>query len=180
MSRSLAAVVCIALGLPILAMVALAANGGFNPQLLMTFLIGGVLMAFVVGAIFEIQRLVELEDHPHPEPRADVSAEALARPKTYDAPSTAAATVQSEAGEATGSRASPDVVASAEPLVASAPEPIVIEPAEPAAPPPNAKTKQKARKVKVSESHPAVPATASAPPIEKKRKTSQRKPATTV
>jgi hypothetical protein len=61
MSRSVAAVIAITLGFPILAMIALAANGGFNPELLMTFLVGGAVTVFVVGAIFEIKRLADLD-----------------------------------------------------------------------------------------------------------------------
>jgi hypothetical protein len=61
MSRSVAAVIAITLGFPILAMIALAANGGFNPDLLMTFLVGGAVTVFVVGAIFEIKRLADLD-----------------------------------------------------------------------------------------------------------------------
>src|SRR3954452_4150735 len=63
MSRTAASVISLVLGFPILAMVAVATVGGYNPKLLTTFLVGGVVMAFVVGAIFEIKRLLDWEDH---------------------------------------------------------------------------------------------------------------------
>jgi|SRR4051794_23046742 len=63
MSRTAACVISLVLGLPILAMIAIAAAGGFDPRLLTTFLVGGVVMAFVVGAIFEIKRLLDSDHH---------------------------------------------------------------------------------------------------------------------
>jgi hypothetical protein len=59
MSRAFAGVVAICLGFPILAIVAISATGAFSPSLLSSFLIGGVVVTFVVLALFEIRRLVE-------------------------------------------------------------------------------------------------------------------------
>ena len=68
MSRTAAIVITMVLGLPILAMVAIASAGGFSPSLLTTFLVGGVVMTFLVGAVFEIKRLLDGEGHYASEP----------------------------------------------------------------------------------------------------------------
>jgi hypothetical protein len=79
MSRPFAAVIAITLGLPVLAMIALTATGGVKPDFLLTLLLGGVLMGFLVAGIFEIRRLIEVddgEDSEHDESGAESSTEA--------------------------------------------------------------------------------------------------------
>ena len=79
MSRPFAAVIAITLGLPVLAMIALTATGGVKAGLLLTLLLGGVLMGFLVAGIFEIRRLIEVddgEDSEHDESGAESSTEA--------------------------------------------------------------------------------------------------------
>jgi hypothetical protein len=64
MSRAIAGVFIFSLAFPVLAMIALAASGAFNPDFLSTFLVGGIVTTFVVLALFEIRRLVE-QDSQH-------------------------------------------------------------------------------------------------------------------
>jgi hypothetical protein len=70
MSRTLALLIAITLGFPVLAMVAIAATGGIKADFLLSFLTAAVLMAFAVGAIFEIRRIADLDHHASPEPDA--------------------------------------------------------------------------------------------------------------
>jgi len=63
MSRSVAALIGITLGLPILAMIAITAASGVKSDILMILLAGGVVTAFLVAAIFEIKRLSDLDSH---------------------------------------------------------------------------------------------------------------------
>ena len=84
MSRTLAAVLGITLGLPVLAMIAITATGSVKADLLMTFLTGGVLMAFAVGAVFEIRRLADLDLHKPSEPEPAVPAGLPTGAQAYD------------------------------------------------------------------------------------------------
>jgi hypothetical protein len=86
MTRSLAAVIAITLGLPILAMIAVTATGSMSPDLLMTLLIGGAVMIFIVGAIFEIKRLADLDDHARSAQADIILSETLATAKVYATP----------------------------------------------------------------------------------------------
>jgi len=65
MSRSLAAVILLVLGLPVLTLIAVAATGGVSADLLRTLLVGAAVTAFIVPAIFEIRRLAHLEGDEH-------------------------------------------------------------------------------------------------------------------
>jgi hypothetical protein len=75
MSRAIAGVFIFSLAFPVLAMIALAANGAFSPDFLSTFLVGGVVTTFVVLALFEIRRLVE-QDSLHANHAHEVAAAA--------------------------------------------------------------------------------------------------------
>ncbi|HEY8383975.1 MAG TPA: hypothetical protein VIL09_17690 [Microvirga sp.] len=61
MSRSLALILAITLGLPVLSIVVLAEVAGVHTDLLRAFLSGGVVFAFVTAAIFEVRRLAGLD-----------------------------------------------------------------------------------------------------------------------
>ena len=78
MSRTLIALIGITLGLPILAMIAISISSGLNPEFLMTFLIGGVVTTFVVGAVFEIKRMSDLDTGHSPERHESLADETLA------------------------------------------------------------------------------------------------------
>jgi hypothetical protein len=74
----------ITLGLPVLAMIAITATGSVKADFLMTFLTGGVLMAFAVGAVFEIRRLADLDNPKPSEPEPAIPAGPLAGAQAYD------------------------------------------------------------------------------------------------
>ena len=84
MSRTLAAVLGITLGLPVLAMIAITATGSVKADLLMTFLTGGVLMAFAVAAIFEIRRLADVDSHEPAEAEPALPAGPPTGAQAYD------------------------------------------------------------------------------------------------
>ena len=84
MSRTLAAVLGITLGLPVLTMIAITATGSVKADLLMTFLTGGVLMAFAVAAIFEIRRLADLDSHEPSEAEPALPAGPPTGAQAYD------------------------------------------------------------------------------------------------
>src|SRR5215212_10393639 len=84
MSRSVAAVFGFSLGFPVLAMIAITATGGIKPDWLVMFLIGAIIMALVVAAIFEVKRLVDLASHRDSEQPESVPGEVLAAPHTAE------------------------------------------------------------------------------------------------
>jgi hypothetical protein len=177
MSRPVAAVIGIALGLPVLAMIALASIGAFHPGLLMTFLVGGAVMTFVVGAIFEIKRIADLDGRDHSHQAEILLAEALSEPKVYEAAAPVA--VREEANPSPPQSAGLQTLQQA----ASAPDAIVVEAQteEAAAETVTSKAGPKKRSSKVS-SQPAVPLRPEevAPLATKnRRKSAQRKPART-
>ena len=129
MSRTAAIVITMVLGLPILAMVAIAAVGGFNPSLLTTFLVGGVVMIFVVGAIFEIKRLLDGDGHlgsepPHSGPTKALGITVVDTPAQPEAKTVEPARANAAVLEERGADAQ-----IAEPQIARAtePEPIIVE-----------------------------------------------------
>jgi hypothetical protein len=181
MTRTAAIVISLILGLPILAMVAVASVGGFDPKLLTTFLVGGVVMVFVVGAIFEIKRLLDSDDHPsadadaghgksHAITVADAPASDLSAPREIET----APLIERESVEA-------ELAADNINVTAPAPEPIIVE-HEPEVPPMPVATKQaaktgRAKRVSVSPAEPE-PGVATAP--KPKRKSTRTKQATPV
>jgi hypothetical protein len=84
MSRTLAAVIGITLGLPLLAMIAISVSSGLNPDFLLTFVIGAVVTTFVVCAVFEIKRMADLDSDHGPDRHEALSGETLA-PEVHDA-----------------------------------------------------------------------------------------------
>jgi hypothetical protein len=86
MSLTLVVVLAITLGFPVLAIIALASTGAFSPDLLSTFLVGGVVVAFVVGAIFEIRRMADLDRHDAPEEAEQPVREAPPEKPVQEAP----------------------------------------------------------------------------------------------
>jgi hypothetical protein len=84
MSRTLAAVLGITLGLPVLAMIAITATGSVKADFLMSFLTGGVLMAFAVAAIFEIRRLADVDSHEPAEAEPALPAGPPTGAQAYD------------------------------------------------------------------------------------------------
>jgi hypothetical protein len=174
-------VISLILGLPILAMVAVASVGGFDPKLLTTFLVGGVVMVFVVGAIFEIKRLLDSDDHPETE--ADAGHGRSHAITVADAPvGDVSAPREVETARAT-ERESVEAKIAADNIdvVAPAPEPIIVEhepevPAVPVAAKQAAKS-GRAKRVSVSPAEPE-PTVATAP--KPKRKSTRSKQATPV
>jgi hypothetical protein len=65
-------------------MIALSASGAFSPDILSSFLVGGVVVTFVVLALFEIRRLIEHDTH-QPGHSLDAIAVESSGPRTYDA-----------------------------------------------------------------------------------------------
>ncbi len=61
MSRTVASVLALSLVLPLFAFFAIVLATGVNPGLISGFVTFIVLACFVVGAVFEIKRLVDLE-----------------------------------------------------------------------------------------------------------------------
>lgn len=123
MSRTAATVISLVLGLPILAMVAVAAAGGFDPRLLTTFLVGGVVMMFVVGAIFEIKRLLDTDERETAQTPADHGgAHAIS---VVDAPAAPAPEVESASVR---ENLVAEQAVQAPEAIAASPEPIVVEP----------------------------------------------------
>lgn len=122
MSRSLALILAITLGLPVLSIVVLAEAAGVHTDLLRAFLSGGVVFAFVTAAIFEVRRLAGLDAPPaveHVPSPASLAQEPIivalpaadaARPIVVDTP------VQDPAVEAPVPTADPS-----EPIVVAAP-----------------------------------------------------------
>ena len=177
MSRPVAAVIAIALGLPVLAMIALANIGAFNPELLMTFLVGGAVMIFIVGAIFEIKRIADLDGQGHSHQGDTVLREALSEPKVYQA---APPIVSNE--EVSSSRSQPAGLHALQEAT-SASDAIIVEPQaeEAAADTLKPKAGMKRRPSKVLSSEPSQPLPEDvAPLVAKSRgKSAQRKPART-
>jgi hypothetical protein len=124
MSRTAACVISLVLGLPILAMVAVAAAGGFDPRLLTTFLVVGVVMAFVVGAIFEIKRLLDSEERDTSEAPAGHG-----RPHTISVVDAPVASATEAAATSARENAFADQPAPA--AIAAPAEPIIVEPVPP-------------------------------------------------
>jgi hypothetical protein len=177
MSRTAAIVITMVLGLPILAMVAIAAVGGFDPSLLTTLLVGGVVMTFVVGAIFEIKRLLDGEGHHGSEPSHSAQSKALgitvvdapARPEAATVPpgrSTATAPVDhsTETRIADAQIVEPQIARSPEP------EPIIVEhvrEAESSAVEPKSVKKARTKRVDATPTEPG-PAEPGAPKARRK------------
>jgi hypothetical protein len=182
MSRSLAAVIAITLGFPILAFIAITETGGVDPGLLLMFLIGGVVTAFAVGAIFEIKRLVDLDGHEHAEQPQTALAEPLPEPRAYEAAPLSFEAI-SEVPDRTDRILVPEDASTRVEVVARAEvEPIVVEPvAETIAAPVAARTKPRAGQARRASAPPEGPATEVSPAAAKsKRKSGQRKRAKTV
>ena len=182
MSRTAAIVITMVLGLPILAMVAIAAVGGFNPSLLTTFLVGGVVMIFVVGAIFEIKRLLDGDGHlgsepPHSGPTKALGITVVDTPAQPEAKTVEPARANAAVLEERGADAQ-----IAEPQIARAtePEPIIVEhvrEAEPVAIEPKGVKKTRAKRADADPIEPG-PAAPAAP--KSKRKGGRTKQATSV
>jgi hypothetical protein len=182
MSRSLATVIAITLGFPILAFIAITQTGGVNPGLLMMFLVGGVVTTFSVGAIFEIKRLVDLDRHEHAEQPNSDPAEPLPERIAYEAAPPPPEAV-SEVPGGTDHIIVPEVASTRVEVVERAEaEPIVVEPvAETIAAPVAARTKPRAGQGRRASAPPDAP-TPEVPPAaaKSKRKTGPRKRAKTV
>jgi hypothetical protein len=182
MSRSLAAVIAITLGFPLLAFVAITSSGGVNPGLLLMFLIGGVVTTFSVGAIFEIKRLVDLDRHDHAEQPNPGLAEPLPEPSASGAAPLSPAAV-SEIPVGTDRILVPeDASPGVEAVARAAAEPIVVEPvAETITAPVAAGTKPRSGQRRRASAPPDEPTSEVPPPAAKsKRKSASRKRAKTV
>jgi len=173
MSRSVAAVFGLTLGFPILAMIAITATGGVKPDWLIMLLVGSVVIAFVVVAIFEIKRLVDLDSHHHAKQPESVPGDVLASPHAQQTTPPAPAVVSAtDAGDATSVRDLPVDIAEA--VRGDAVEPILVEAAGDitVAPKPKRSPKSGRRKPPAASVPDARPVSATS-----KRKSRQPKPA---
>src|SRR5919199_4073540 len=127
MPRSIAAVFGLALGFPILAMIAITATGGIKPDWLVMFLVSGVIMSVIVAAVFEIKRLADLDRNHHSEQPESARGEVLAAPQVIEiTPPPLAVT---SAADTSAAIPIPELPASAAENAPSAmPEPIVVAP----------------------------------------------------
>ena len=180
MSRSLAAVIGVSLGFPILAMIAISVASGLNPDFLMRFLIGGVVTAFVIGALFEIKRLADADSKHLPERHEIVAVETPA-PEVHDvSPAPDFVWSQAEKGVpilvAGGSQ---DISEVAVPETGA--EPIIVERAKVAATPKKKRTGGKSgpRKSPVAPGPKTSSEAAQVVVAKSKRKPAQRKSVTT-
>jgi hypothetical protein len=64
MDRTVMAVLALVLGTPVLAALALVAQGSVEPEIIYTSLMFGVPMVFAVGVLFEIRRIAGVDDKP--------------------------------------------------------------------------------------------------------------------
>jgi hypothetical protein len=182
MSRSLAAVIAITLGLPILAFIAITETGGVHPGLLLMFLIGGVVTTFAVGAIFEIKRLVDLDHHEHVEQLQTVHAEPLPERRADEAAPLSLEAISAVPDGSDRILVPEDASTSVGVLARAEAEPIVVEPvAETIAAPVAARTKPRAGQGRRANAPPDGPVSEVPPAAAKsKRKSGQRKRAKTV
>jgi hypothetical protein len=142
MSRSVAAVFSLTLGFPVLAMFAITATGGIKPDWLIMFLIGAIITALVVAAIFEVKRLVDLDSHRDSKQPESVPGEVLAAPHMAEITSPPlAVTSAADTGAAT---CIPELPASAaENAPRAMPEPIEVAPVTEIAVAPKARSRSK-------------------------------------
>ena len=180
MSRTLAAVIGITLGLPILAFIAITATGGVDSGLLLMFLIGGVVTAFAVGAIFEIKRLVDLDHREHGEQLQTAPAEPLPEPRADEAAPPPLEAVSAVPDKSDRILVPEDASTHVEVVARAEAEPIVVEPvAETIDAPVAARTKPRAGQGRRTSAPPEGPASEVPPAAAKsKRKSGQRKRAT--
>jgi hypothetical protein len=182
MSRSLAAVIGITLGLPILAFIAITETGGVDPGLLLMFLIGGVVTAFAVGAIFEIKRLVDLDHREHVEQLQTAHAEPLPEPRADEAAPLPLEAISAVPDKSDRILVPEDASTHVEVVARAEAEPIVVEPvAETIAAPVAARAKPMAGQGRRASAPPEGPASEVPPPAaaKTKRKSGQRKRAKT-
>jgi hypothetical protein len=181
MSRSLAAVIAITLGLPILAFIAVTETGGVHPGLLLMFLIGGVVTTFAVGAIFEIKRLVDLDHHEHVEQLQTADAEPLPERRADEAAPLSLEAISAVPDGSDRIIVPEDASTSVGVVARAEAEPIVVEPVAETIAAPVARTKPRAGQGRRASAPPDGPASEVPPAAAKsKRKSGQRKRAKTV
>ena len=84
MDRTVMAVLALVLGTPVLAALALVAQGSVEPEIIYTSLMFGVPMVFAVAALFEIRRIAGVDDQPSEQGLLFEQERQLKKAKTYE------------------------------------------------------------------------------------------------
>jgi hypothetical protein len=176
MSRTLAAVIGLTLGAPIAAMIAISVASGVDPEFLMSLLVGGVVTAFIVCAIFEIKRLADPDsDRNAPERHTVIADDALAPVANENVPLPLVLAAADISSQIVVPASAQNASEQREPTVS---EPTVVEPTAKIAVAPKTKSRAKPRPSKPSTAPDASASEAGPVAAKGKRKPTQRKPVT--